>query len=85
MVLCFRDLYLAGLDVVAGRFAGTDFFRITALVFFAVAAPAWLLARRHYSRMYSYSSAGEILFTAFYSFFLFLGLICLLPALIPER
>ncbi|MDX5894653.1 hypothetical protein [Rubrobacter radiotolerans] len=60
MVLCFRDLYLAGFDVVAGRFAGTDFFRITALISFAVVVPAWLLARRHYGRMYSYSSAGEI-------------------------
>lgn len=42
------------------------------------------LLTRHYRRMYSYSSPQGILFTAFCGFFLFIALVCLLPALLSS-
>ncbi|MCA3749583.1 MAG: hypothetical protein IN808_10665, partial [Rubrobacter sp.] len=78
--LCFRDFLLYDLDLVAGRFSREDFFRITLLLSVWVAASSRLLMI-HYRRVHSYSSPGEILFTVFFGFFLFIAIVCSLPAL----
>lgn len=79
--LCLNDFILRGEDFVMGRLDRVDSIRITLVISLCIVIPSRLLIS-HCRKIQSYASPAEFIFSVLYYPFLFLAILCFLPALL---